>query len=126
MISFFYGLLAVVLAYFLNKLLLKLSSPVTVTLMAPWIEEPLKTLLPVLGNGNLIIAHMVFGFAEGLYDLFTAKKNFLAFVLSLITHTVFGLITLFFITKLSVFYGIIIAALGHTLYNLIILKVAWR
>ncbi|NYE57391.1 hypothetical protein [Carboxydothermus ferrireducens] len=126
MASFFYGFLAAVLAYGVNKLLVRLLTKEKVALVAPSIEECLKTFLGLLGQGNIVFTHFAFGFAEGLYDLITARQKYLAFFLSIVTHTVFGIITLSITEKFTLFLGISTAALGHTLYNLIVLKMARR
>jgi len=99
-------------------------APPKVSLIAPGLEELIKTFVAVYGQGNLLFVHLIFGLAEGLYDFFTARKKVLAFLLSIITHTFFGFITLFFLVRLNMYYGIIFAAAGHTLYNLSILKLA--
>lgn len=120
------GFIAAGTAYIINKRLLKILKPSKVSLIAPGLEELIKTFLAVYGGGNLVLVHFVFGLVEGAYDYFTARQKLLSLFLGIITHLFFGAVTLFFMVNTNLFVGIILAAAGHTLYNLLIIKFARR
>lgn len=86
----------------------------------PLVEEFSKTCFAFFLSGDLVFSHMAFGTIEALYDLFNTpeKYSFTASVLSLLSHTVFGLIS-FFTVKLSgsPVPAVLLAVAVHGLWN---------
>lgn len=88
------GVLSAILAWLGNGLLLKIRDEQrTVMYGIPILEEILKTMSAIILGGALLGVHCLFGFLEGVLD-YRVSRNFQASLYSVITHTCFGLISL--------------------------------
>lgn len=119
------GLLAAVISYYLNGKALMFIGDNAVIYGAPAIEEISKTGLALLLGGNVLFSHIVFGMAEALYDVVRNRGvlSYTAGVAGLVSHAVFGIITVYawriFDGPLT---GVVAAAVIHMLWNHMIIK----
>lgn len=117
------GLFAAALAWQLNKLLVRLPANKLI-LLTPLVEETAKTLFAVLLSVDIFFTHFFFGVVEGVWEMFTARRNgFYAGLSALASHSIFGTITVFVYDL----YGALIPALGagylaHAAWNYAILE----
>jgi len=114
------GLLASAAAWMLNSLLMRRGGDLVVIGVIPILEETIKTGIAMILGVSVPLAHSVFGLVEGLHD-YVASKNLglLAGVISLISHSFFGQLTVWvFLRSGSWLYSIAAAGLVHTLFNL--------
>lgn len=113
----------IVIAYIINTYLyLRLKDFSTIT--AAILEEFLKTYGGFLA-GNIILAHIVFGLAEGIIDIKNnGKKGLYPAIFSILGHLAFGYITITVFNLTSVlFYGFLAGVFGHMIYNSLIVGV---
>ena len=124
-LSFFAGLFSSFFAYFLNKMAVKIFKERAVYTVVPFIEESLKTLLGFFIGGSILISHFVFGLCEALYDFYKGdrKVNFRASLMSVLSHILFGIMTILLIGRLG---GLVLPILAvsffHCLWNKIAIK----
>lgn len=126
LISVMAGFLAAFISYFLNGRALKLLGEDAVTCIAPVIEEVSKTGLAFFLGGNILFSHVAFGFAEALYDTLNNRGvlQYTAAITGLISHVVFGTITLYTWRSLgSLPAGIFFAIIIHMLWNHLIIRI---
>ena len=115
------GIVSALIAYIFNRILIKWQKENAIVLIIPLVEEVSKTLTASLMGGSIIGAHVVFGFIEALYDLINTKSQKaapIAALLSIISHSVFGIIS-YYITIWTgwVALGIIAATIIHSTWN---------
>lgn len=117
------GIIAAGAAYVINIVMSRFTPRYSVTLIAPFIEEFLKTYIAISIGAGVVLSHTVFGVAEGIYDYFnTSKKvNARSAALSVVTHGVFGYITSKLSTFSGIIYAVIIVAFIHSLWNIIMM-----
>ncbi|AZR74568.1 hypothetical protein BBF96_14930 [Anoxybacter fermentans] len=117
------GLIAAVAAYLINRELVQRFGVEIIVYITPILEEILKTGLAVFFHTTILPVHIIFGIIEGIYDLKTSKLGVSAGVLSLVWHTVFGLVTILLRSVMgNLVWGLIGAILLHYLGNSIIIK----
>lgn len=124
MMDMLYGLIAGITAslfsFAINSYILKRIGDTAVNIYIPVIEEFSKTCFSLIIEGNIIFCHMIFGTVEALYDFYTTpeKYSLTASVLSLLSHTIFGVIT-FYVIKLSGFsvIAVLVAVSIHSMWN---------
>lgn len=115
------GIGAALVAYTINKLLLKLLGEKSIVFMVPLSEEIAKTSSAILLGGWIPGVHLVFGIIEAFYDFHhgqVKKIAIFAALISVISHSLFGIMT-------NYFYGwtdglvlaILIVAIIHGLWN---------
>lgn len=89
------ALLAAVLAWQLNRLLVYLPGRFLLFL-APLQEEAVKTLLAVYFGAYIFLSHMFFGAVEAVWEIsFQRRNSFYAGLAALASHSVFGFIAAF-------------------------------
>lgn len=117
------GIAAAIAAYIANITISRFAPRYSVTLFAPFLEEFLKTVVAILIGTDIVLSHTVFGVAEGVYDYFYAEKkvNGRSAVLSVVSHWIFGYITLRLKMKIGVICAIVIVAFIHSLWNIIMM-----
>lgn len=119
------GIIAALISYIFNKLVLKKIGNIGIIIVVPFIEESSKTIFAIILKTGIIAVHFVFGIIEGIYDIINSSKSIgkWAALVSLISHGVFGAAT-YFITKagISVYWGIAFAWLLHSGWNWYITK----
>ncbi len=86
---------ALVAAYFINRLFLKVIRENAVIYAAPLMEEMLKTIPAYFLNRPIFYVHVLFGLGEAVYDYFSGSRDSgrLAAMVSLLSHSVFGALT---------------------------------
>jgi len=121
------GLFAAGPAWQLNKFLGRLPGTAPVYL-APLVEEAAKTGPAALFAADIFFTHFVFGLAEGAWELVSGRRNgFYAGLGAVLTHSVFGSITVFVLqTCGSLLPALAAACLGHALWNHVVLVVVSR
>ena len=114
------GIIAALLSYILNKLVLKKIGNIGIIIVVPLIEEINKTIPAIILNTNIIGTHLVFGIIEGVYDIINSSENVgkWAALVSIISHGIFGAAT-YLTVKMgySVYLGIALAWLLHSGWN---------
>lgn len=116
------GFMAAVLAYFINDFALKIFREKAITFYAPMAEELLKTGLALFLGGNIIISHLTFGFIEGACDMYKNRRAtaYLAAILGIISHCIFGILTANGIRYFkSSIIGICLTIFIHICWNLV-------
>ena len=119
-----YGLLAGITAslfsFIINNRVISCFGDKAVVLYIPIIEEFSKTYFAFAINGNIIFSHMVFGTVEAIYDLYNSPRKYslTASMLSLLSHTVLGVIA-FYAIKLSgsLMFSVLLSVIIHSLWN---------
>lgn len=111
------GVLSAGSAWAINGFILQnFSQKTAATRIIPCLEELLKTASAVMFSVSILNVHVIFGILEGIID-WRNGTNGKASLLSLITHSILGLIT----SKMAVFFGIFgaiaMASLVHMGWN---------
>lgn len=123
------GIIAALISYIFNKLVLKKMGNIGIIIAVPFIEESSKTIMALILNGDIIVTHFVFGVIEGIYDIINSSKSIgkWAALASLISHGVFGA-AIYLTTKMgySVYLGIALAWLLHSGWNWYVTKLEVR
>ncbi len=119
------GLAAAALSYLLNRVFLSRFGKHAFIYIAPVMEEGLKTIFALGLNVPVVLAHTVFGLIEGTHDLFPfQEKKVAAFLVSLLSHTVFGALTwLIFVYSSSLALSVALVSAFHILWNYSVFKI---
>lgn len=121
----FAGMIAALFSYICNKWVLKISGDIAIVVVVPFIEETLKTVSSIIIGTSIIGTHFIFGLIEGIYDIVNSSKSIgkWAALASIISHSIFGLVTHLTIKAGYPFYwGIFLAWLIHSTWNWYITK----
>ncbi|KAB3531847.1 hypothetical protein [Alkaliphilus serpentinus] len=119
------GIISAIHAYLWNKIFLKKIGNKGLITVVPLIEEISKSLAAVLFSTSLLGTHFIFGIIEGGYDIITSSKKIgkMAALASVISHSIFGLITWQVYFRIGrILPAIIIACLFHSGWNWYITK----
>ena len=120
------GCLMAGLSFLLNKLLLKSIGIKVIITYSPILEELTKTLCSYYLGADILATHMVFGILEASYDWFkrqTRERGAIAALLSIMGHTLFGLITIGVVNLSdSVVVGIFVGSCTHLIWNVMLIK----
>ena len=119
------GILAALISYICNKIVLKKQGNIGIIVIVPFIEEFTKTMSSVMISTSILGTHFVFGVIEGIYDIITSSKKIgkWAALASIISHTIFGLATHLTIQSgYSIYWGIFLSWLIHSTWNWYITK----
>lgn len=114
------GGMAALISYYLSSKALKVAGEKAIVYISPILEETFKTGFALLLAGNILFAHVTFGVAEAVYDIWTNKGAiaYWAGVASIVSHGVFGMVTQYFIYRTgSNLIGIGAAILLHVAWN---------
>lgn len=114
------GSIAALISYILNKIVLKEMGDIAIIVTVPLIEESSKTAMALIFKTNITAVHFIFGFIEGVYDIVNSSKNIgkWAALVSLISHTIFGLATyLVMKTGYPAYLGGLLAWILHSSWN---------
>jgi hypothetical protein len=117
------GLFAAGLAWHLNKCLGRLPGA-TPARLAPLVEEAAKTVPAALFAADIFSVHFVFGLAEGAWEFGSGRRNgFYAGLWAVVTHSVFGFITVFVLqTCGSLAPALAAACLSHAVWNHVVFR----
>lgn len=111
------ALLAAFAAYLINRVGQKPLGSLGHSLLYPVIEELLKSVLALLFQASILLAHTVFGIVEAIVDARRSKRPSLAAVLAVATHILFGAITVLGWHYFNIYAGISASVLLHMLWN---------
>lgn len=84
------GLLAALVAWPLNGLVMRAAGSRGIIWLAPSVEETAKTGLALLLGAYIPFTHLVFGLVEALWDAAGPGRGRYAGMIGLIAHTLFG------------------------------------
>jgi len=119
------GFVAALFSYYINSKALQSAGEKVIIYWAPILEELLKTGFALVLKGGIILSHVTFGAVEAVYDIW-ANDSITAYwagFASILSHSVFGAITQYFIfCAHNTFLGIVIAALIHIAWNFAVIK----
>lgn len=126
-----YALAALIMSLIINKTFKSIIGDKVVYTIAPIAEEILKTAPAYLISGinslkTIVYIHVLFGIGEALLDIKKADEpgEWKAAPLSIVSHFIFGLITIWIWTLTDLWYGGIIASiLIHCAYNYLIMRI---
>ncbi|WP_408955225.1 hypothetical protein [Natroniella sp. ANB-PHB2] len=113
--SLLIAMLVALLAFIINRqLVIKLGNQ-TILYLIPLVEEVLKSGGFYLLGGNLILIHLGFGIIEGLFDYLDST---LAAILAIVSHLLFGYLTLFIFEQTGqLLLAIVIVGIVHSYWN---------
>ncbi len=115
------GMVSALIAYILNRILIRRQKEKSIVYVIPLVEEVSKTIIGLLIRGNIIGVHFVFGIIEAIYDWFHTEEKkvaLIAMVLSIVSHSIFGFITYYiYLWTGWIGLGIVGAVLGHIIWN---------
>jgi hypothetical protein len=117
--------IVVILVYFINSYFYRRNVRVTLSMIAPLVEEVSKTTIPLVLGGSIFYVHMLFGMIEGVRDLFLpGRGDFLPALSAIFCHTFYGSVTLV-IYRFTKSYGLSIAGafLAHAMWNYFVLSI---
>ena len=119
------AIIALVLSYAINKVMLKLLRENAVIFGAPVFEELLKTIPAYFTNRSVFHVHLIFGVGEALYDFFSSHKESgkWAALISVISHSMFGAITYWILLKTNIWFAVVSAMLVHCAWNFTIMRI---
>lgn len=121
MIEVICGIVSALIAYVFNRLLIKRQKEKSIVFVIPLVEEGSKTLIAILIGGSIIGVHVVFGIIEAIYDLVHTKNKKaapIAAILSIFSHSIFGIISYYIYHWTGwLALGIIIATIIHSTWN---------
>lgn len=121
------SLLAAVLALLFNPYFVKLWGDRAIAVIVPIAEELLKTLIAVILSASIFYTHFSFGVIEAIWDMRVNTKGFQAAIFSLLTHSLFGFITLYTYNLTGfLLWGIILSIIIHIIWNSYILRTGER
>jgi hypothetical protein len=120
---FLSGMAGIVVAYFLNSAVVKKYGEKAVIYIVPFIEETSKTVFGYL-TSSIPVSHLMFGIAEAVNDYTKAsyKINARAAVLSILSHSLFGLVSYVLYVRIGLFGAIFSAYLLHVGWNRFMLR----
>ncbi|NLZ54444.1 MAG: hypothetical protein GX892_15125 [Thermoanaerobacteraceae bacterium] len=114
------GCVAALFSYYINSKALKSAGEKVIINLAPILEELFKTGFALVLKGKVLLSHVTFGVVEAAYDIWAngISTAYWAGFASIISHSVFGAISQYFIYRTdNNFLGIAIAALIHMAWN---------
>ncbi|EGD51542.1 MAG: hypothetical protein AB2462_02465 [Thermoanaerobacter sp.] len=117
------GIGGVILAYFLNRMAVTKYKRRAIIYLVPAIEETCKTVAGYL-TSSILLSHLIFGIAEAVNDYIKAsyKINLRASILSILSHSFFGITSYILVMQTNIFLAIIVTSLIHGLWNRLMLR----
>ncbi|MDD4600291.1 hypothetical protein SDC9_22931 [bioreactor metagenome] len=115
------------LSFLLNRMLLKCIGNLTIITLSPVVEEMAKTLLSFYLGADVLATHIVFGLLEAVYDWQGSQNKLKAAALSIIGHSLFGLVTVgVFYLSVNIWLGLAVGIVTHLIWNFAVLQVFSR
>lgn len=113
------GLFAAGAAWAVNRFVVKYIGEAAIVWVVPWLEELLKTGVALFAGASPLWTHGVFGTIEAFYDYAVSPRwGLLAGLLSIVSHWLYGLVTVFIYQQTSSWLGgIMCASFLHVLWN---------
>ncbi len=122
------GFLMAGLSFLSNKLLLKYIGIKVIVSYSPILEELSKTLCSYYLGADILVTHGIFGILEAAYDWMqrqNRERGAIAALLSMIGHTLFGIVTIgIWSLSDSIFWGIVVASSVHLIWNVTLVRLA--
>ncbi|WP_424610384.1 hypothetical protein [Caldanaerobacter sp.] len=114
---------SIVVAYLLNSAVVKKYGEKAIIYIVPFIEETSKTVFGYL-TSSILVSHFMFGIAEAVndYTKVSHKINGRAAALSILSHSIFGLVSYVLYIKINLFTAIFSASLLHVVWNRFMLR----
>ena len=120
------GCLMAGLSFLLNRLLLKYVGIQVVISYSPVVEEITKSLCSYYLAADIIMTHIVFGMLEAGYDWYNTQnedRGMRAALLSVVGHTLFGVLTVLILHMTeSIFLAIVGASCVHLIWNVTLIR----
>lgn len=112
------------LSFIANRAALRFLGPRAVISLGPLMEEAAKTLPAFYLGADILLTHAAFGAVEACYDWLTSRRfGAKAAVLSLVGHSLFGLVT---VGALALWGSVLLAAAaglaGHLAWNVTLIR----
>ncbi|SHI64874.1 hypothetical protein [Desulfofundulus thermosubterraneus] len=85
------GVLAAATSWLVNGLIFSRAGVFAVVYVAPGVEEAAKTSFALFLGTSIPLAHFIFGLVEGLWEAARGGRGWAAGLVSLASHTAFGL-----------------------------------
>lgn len=107
------------LSFLLNRAALKYMGVKVIISYSPVVEEAVKTVPAFLLGADILLTHISFGILEAGYDFCVSRRHGLAAAaLSIVGHSLFGLITIGVISITgSIFPGLGAGIVAHLVWN---------
>lgn len=124
--AYIIGCLMAGLSFLVNKLLLRFIGNQSIVTYSPIFEEMAKTLFSYYLNADILVTHIIFGSLEASYDWFTnssSERGSLAALLSIVGHTLFGLVTVAFLSvSHSILGALFLGVCVHLIWNVTFIR----
>jgi len=108
------AVLAVVISFLINRAGQKYIGTVTNSVVSPVVEETLKTSFSIIVGASVLATHLGFGLLEAAIE---GGRSRLAALLAVLTHVIFGAVTVVLGRYLGIYAGISASVLLHMLWN---------
>ncbi|MHB1420242.1 MAG: hypothetical protein ACYCX4_11775 [Bacillota bacterium] len=127
MIFLIAGLMAALGSWMINRNLINWEGNKVIISLIPLVEEVFKTVTAVSLGTSILLTHLVFGAAEGLYDLRMRGGGVPAALVSLVGHTLFGYLTTIGSNLMGNLPGGLLLGTGaHLFWNMMVYKLSAR
>jgi len=113
------GFFAAGAAWVVNRFVVKYLGEAAIIWVIPWLEELLKTGIALFAGASPLLTHGVFGTIEAFNDyVISPRWGILAGLLSIVSHWLYGLVTVLIYQQTSSWLGgILCASFLHVLWN---------
>lgn len=122
------GCLMAGLSFLLNKALLKYVGLKAVISYSPVVEEITKSLCSYYLAADILVTHVVFGVLEAGYDWYNVpnrQRGVYAAIVSIVGHSLFGVITLIGLYMSgSIWVAIAGASCVHVVWNITLIRLS--
>lgn len=122
------GIMAAIVAWFVNRFLVVKGGDRAVIWLVPPLEEILKTGLAVLWGASMPLAHGAFGLLEAVHDYLSSPRwGLWAGLCSIITHFLLGWVTLLsYRFYPSWILAILVSSFLHIIWNAVVISLLDR
>lgn len=118
MLTIISGAIAASLAWMFNGIFTRFWGNAAIIVIIPVVEEFLKSLIPYFLHTSIFFCHLVFGIIEAFWDMKANIKGVKPGLLSILTHTFLGIITVVLYNWTGYLsLGIIASITLHILWN---------
>jgi len=117
------GLIAAFAAWIFNRYAVNSWGDLAIAYIVPVAEEIFKTFIAIIFGASIFYTHFSFGVIEAVWDMKVNIKGFRPAVFDLLTHSIFGLITIYsFRFTGSLIFGILFSTITHIAWNSYIIR----
>ncbi|MFZ7104731.1 MAG: hypothetical protein ACOWWO_19015 [Peptococcaceae bacterium] len=127
MLTIISAIVAALLAWIFNRFIVRFWGDPAIIVIIPFIEETLKSLIPFLVQASIFYCHFIFGVIEAIWDIKVNVKGLKPGLMSILTHTLFGIMTVA-VYRLAGYLslGIMAGITLHILWNRCIIHISDR